>query len=110
MKKILFFLAFIWLSTEAQAQTIKPCEIFGTVCFVQDKFQADFSVYIEETESFATVRVFREDNALYADQTGVWFITNKPAYADYLVYVETIKGRANFTIYYTDTKAFAGCN
>jgi hypothetical protein len=110
MKKLFLLGVFALLAVGAQAQRLKPCNIYGSVYFVKDKFQADFSVYIEETESFADLVVFREDNALYADKSGVWFIANKIGLADYRVYIETIKGRANFSIHYTDNRSFAGCN
>lgn len=98
------------LATATHAQRLKPCELFGAVYFVSDKTQADFSIYLEETESFADLVVFREDNALYADKSGVWFIADRPGLAQHLVFVETIKGRANFSVHYTETRSFAGCN
>jgi hypothetical protein len=110
MKKLLFVAAFFLMAVATQAQRLKPCNLYGSVFFVKDKYLADFTVYLEETESFADLVVFREDNALYADQSGIWFITDKMGLADYRVYIETIKGRANFTIHYTDSRSFAGCN
>ena len=113
MKKLTLlavFSVFCLFATATQAQRLKPCEIFGSVYFVSDRAQADFSIYLEETESFADLVVFREDNALYADKSGVWFIADRPGLAQYLVYVETIKGRANFSVHYTETRSFAGCN
>lgn len=110
MKKLVIAATLCLLVTAAAAQRRKPCDLFGTVYFVKDKLDADFTVYLEETESFANLVVYREDNALYADQSGVWFITDRLGLAQYRVYVETIKGRADFTIHYTETRSFAGCN
>lgn len=88
---------------------VDPCKIYGTVYIERDRTQADLSVYLEETESFADLVVFKEDNSLYADKSGMWYITDKPGLADFRIYIESIKGRAHFSIFYTNTRSFAGC-
>lgn len=96
-------------SQQAAAQSKRLCDIFGTVCFENDKALADFSIYIEEEESFADLVVFKEDNQLFADKSGVWFVTTNRGLAQFRVYIEKEKNRADFTVYYTETKSFAGC-
>jgi hypothetical protein len=70
---------------------------------------AQFSVFIEESEGLADVRVFKEDNPLFADKAGKWHFVKTRGLADFTIFIEETKNLADFTIFYTETEAFAGC-
>ena len=86
------------------------CNIFGTVFIVDNPKEADFRVYIEESEGSADVWVYDTEDKLFADRPGLWYFTNQKAFADFTIYLEKDKYLADFSIYYTDTESFAGCN
>ncbi|PIB37054.1 hypothetical protein BFP72_17410 [Reichenbachiella sp. 5M10] len=99
-----------FLGSDPKSDLPDPCEIYGKVYFSPDPRQADFSVYVEETESFADVIVFEEANALYADRAGHWSTVPNRGMADVYIYLERNRSLADFSIYYTDYESFAGCN
>lgn len=71
---------------------------------------ADFLVYEEDSEAFADVLVFEHDNPLYADRPGQWAFVENKAFANVYVSFVSNKSRADFSIAFTDTESFAGCN
>ncbi|MCV9388417.1 DUF6150 family protein [Reichenbachiella ulvae] len=88
-----------------------PCDIYGKVYYeTRDPNRAHFRVYIEDSESFADVIVYEEQNQLYADRPGHWATVDKPGFADVFIYIEKNRNMADFSIYYTETESFAGCN
>ncbi|UXP33465.1 DUF6150 family protein [Reichenbachiella agarivorans] len=87
-----------------------PCEIYGKVFYEKDPQRAHFRVYVEDSESFADVIVFKEVNALYADRPGHWATVSNHGLADVYIYIEKNRSLADFSIYYTDIESFAGCN
>ena len=87
-----------------------PCSVFGVVYIEPVKKRADFIVYEEKTETFADLRVFREDNRLMADATGLWYFTDKRNFADFTIYIQNEPSNVDFTIFYTDLVAYAGCD
>lgn len=87
-----------------------PCSIFGVVYLEPVKKRADYIVYEEKTEAFADLRVFREENRLLADDTGLWYFTDKRDFADFTIFVQNQPSNADFTIYYTDVISYAGCD
>ncbi len=93
----------------ATAPSIDYCRVYGTIFLETDRTFADIRVYIEESEGLARMQVFREDNALYADKPGIWYITDDRNAADYRVYVEKNRSFAQFSIFYIDNPSFAGC-
>lgn len=99
----------IGLSLSAAAQKMDICKIYGAVYATKDAREADFVIFVEESEAFADLVVFREDNKLYADEKGLWFFTKAINFAQYVVFITDKKDLADFSIYYTDTPAFAGC-
>lgn len=108
---------FIWITAllgcfGAWAQVGRPakCEAFGAVYFTKTKSEADFIVFIEESEGLATLKVFKVDNILYASGPGLWYETQAKSQARYLVYIETErKSAADFTVAYVTQEAYAGC-
>jgi hypothetical protein len=112
MKYIFVFVLFAagLAGKPVQAQNSQLCDLYGTVYIEKEKTLADFSIYIEETsESFADLVIFREDNQLFADKSGIWYFTDNRGLAQYRVFIEKNKDRADFSIFYTDTRSFAGC-
>ena len=88
---------------------IDYCRVYGTIFLEKDRAFADVRVYIEESEGLAKMQVFREDNALYADKPGIWYITDDRNAADYRVYIEKSRSFSQFSIFYIDNPSFAGC-
>lgn len=112
MKHLLLPLLIVLLmsvAASAQVRDKRLCQVYGTFYVEQEKQMADFSVFVEETEGFADLSVFLEENQLYADQSGLWFFVDQPGLADYRIYLERDKNRADFCIFYTNTRSFAGC-
>lgn len=87
-----------------------PCNVFGMVYVEPVKKRADYIVYEEKTEAFADLRVFREENRLLADDTGLWYFTDKRDFADFTIYLQNEPSNADFTIFYTDVISYAGCD
>lgn len=115
LKRIISFLVLTGLSVLSFSGTkdlssFDYCRVYGSVYFVKDRHRADFFVYIEEDETMADIAVFKENVDLYADRPGIWFITENEAFADFRLYVEDRKGSQDFTVFYTETESFAGCN
>lgn len=113
--RICIFLAIttapFFFSASIKAQSFDYCSLSGTV-FIDEKYpeEADFIVHIEESEAFAELKVFREDNSLFADRDGIWFFTETRDFSDFIIYLTEDKDQADFSIYYTDIPSFAGCN
>lgn len=90
-------------------QGFDVCQLYGVVYVTDNPNEANFKVFIEESEAFADLVVFQEDNRLMADRPGIWFITDTPAFANFAIYFERNLGMADFSIFYTDILSFAGC-
>ena len=86
------------------------CNIYGSVYIVDNPKEADYRVYIEDSEGSADVWVYDIEDKLFADRPGLWYFTNQKAFSDFTIYLEKDKYLADFSIYYTDTESFAGCN
>ena len=114
MKKLIFIIAsIICINFDSLAQTNKLpdiCTIFGAVKEVTNRNDADYRIYIEDSEAFASLIIFKQDNKLYADKAGFWFFTPHLSLADFTVYFEKNKSLADFSVYYTTTESFARCN
>lgn len=110
MKKLTFLLGFILFALGSGFAQSKPfCKLSGSIYKAPTKQGTDYWVYIEESEAFADMLIFEEENKLYADEPGVWFFVENKGLADYVIYFTKDKSEADFTIYYTDTPTFAGC-
>jgi len=92
-----------------QQGRVDYCRIYGTVYIEKDRAYADYRVYVAEDEGAANMSVFLEDNALYADQSGIWYFTKDRNQAQYRIYLEKTKSFADFSIAYTTARSFAGC-
>ncbi len=112
MNKICIGVSFFLFFNTASAQIVGKvdhCKIFGKIFVVDFVQQADYRVFEEDTEAFANVVIFKQENRFYADKTGQWFFTKNKAEADFWIYFTETKGQSDFTIAYTPTESFAGC-
>ncbi|MEY3417443.1 MAG: hypothetical protein RL060_1555 [Bacteroidota bacterium] len=99
------------MSSHAQnKKNIDPCQIFGSAYIENNRVDATYRIFIEESAAFANVIVYKQENALYADKAGHWFFTTARGFADFSVFIETNKAFADFVVHYTVTESFAGCN
>ena len=96
-------------SAPAAPQRIDPCSVYGAVYFEKSRSQSDFSIYIEQETGMGQLTVFKEDNKLFADQAGLWYVVDEPSFANYVVHITKDRGLADFSINYTTTRSFAGC-
>jgi hypothetical protein len=87
----------------------ETCELSGVVYVAESPQEADFLVYVKESETAAHLLVFSEVNQLMADRPGIWYFTDKPAFANFSVYFTPTPKKADFFIAYTNEPAFAGC-
>jgi len=88
------------------------CRLFGSVFLTSDpkyKNMARYHVYIEPEEAYADLLVFKENNKLFADGPGLWFISSSRSFADHVFFVTTNRAFADFSIHYTGKRTFAGC-
>ena len=103
------------LATEiVEQQAAKPevCKLFGSVYLTSDpkyKNQARYIVYIEPDEAYADLVVFKENNKLFADAPGLWFVTTSRSFSDHIFYVTTNRAFADFSVHFTTKRTFAGC-
>ena len=86
------------------------CDVYGKIFVEVDPIRADFRVYEEDSEAFADIVVFEQENTLYSDQPGYWSIVEKRGFADIYIYFESDRNLADFSIYFTEYESFAGCN
>jgi hypothetical protein len=96
----------------APVGSIEPCRIYGSVFLETNPARRGFcfaTVYVEPEEAFADVLVFREDNKLFADKPGFWYLAPGPNFADYALFVTENRALADFSIHYTTVRSFAGC-
>ena len=110
MRLTLSLLLFIWstFSGQPKAQPIY-CQLHGAVYTETDPARAQYRVFVEESESFADVLVFKTANALFADKGGLWFITPTRAQANFTIWIVKDRSKADFSIHFIDTESFAGC-
>jgi hypothetical protein len=108
--KFSFILMLMGVSAnDVYAQGFDVCQLYGVVYVTEDPNEANFKVFIEDSEAFADLVVFQEENRLMADQPGIWYIADTPAFANFSIYIERRRGMADFVIFYTDILSFAGC-
>ncbi len=96
----------------APTGSIEPCRIFGSVYLERDPRRRGLcfgTVYEEPEEAFADVLVFREDNKLFADKAGYWYLTEARDFADYVLFVSDNRNLADFSFQFTKSRAYAGC-
>lgn len=111
MTNFSFILMLLGVSVEdVYAQGFDVCQLYGAVYITENPSEANFKIFVEESEAFADLVVFREENRLMADEPGIWFLSDSPAFTNFSVFIEKRRGLADFAIFYTDILSFAGCN
>ena len=99
----------ILTSSKSKTYVDDYCSIYGVIYFEKNKYKADAMVYIEEEETLANLLVFEEDNRLFADEEGLWYITDNPALANYRLFKTSEKQFADFSVNFMEERAFVGC-
>ncbi len=99
----------LWLLLPFFLQQPSYCEVYGTMHEVYNARQADLIVFEEESEAFADLVVYDQDNRFSADRSGHWHFVKRRERARYTIYFTKNRDKADFTVYFTDTEAFAGC-
>jgi len=88
------------------------CKIYGSVYLERDpkyKNTASYTVFLGEEEVYANMIVYRESNKLFADGTGIWYITPTKAFADHILYVTDNRNLADFSVHFTTVRSYAAC-
>ena len=104
-----FLLIFSWFLPAPEPARVDPCSVYGAVYIEKNRSYADFSIYIEPEDGMAQLTVFKEDNKLFADKPGLWYLVDNPGFANYRVHITPDRGMADFSINYTESRSFAGC-
>jgi Family of unknown function (DUF6150) len=107
------FLAFglgSWSSLAPKNAKINYCQIYGTIYFTEKASKADFISFEEEQENFANLVVYKESAPNRANEQGRWHITKDYGQADYIIYLTPNSAEADFTVAFTKTESFIGCN
>lgn len=86
------------------------CNVYGAVHVLKEKRGADYIIYMEESDAFADLLVFKEEHKLYADKSGLWFLEKNKGLADYRIYITKNQDEADFSVFYIDSPTFAGCD
>lgn len=102
-------LACLWFLQKSYGQSQAYCQLKGPVFIETNAARAQFRVYLEESESFADLLVFKTTNALFADKPGLWFFTPSRAQASFSILLVKERSQADFSVHYIDTESFAGC-
>jgi hypothetical protein len=98
--------------TRTVAAESRICRMYGSVYLTSDPRQKSFAryiVFVEKEETYADLLVFRENNKLFADGPGLWYLTANRDFADHIFFVTDKRAFADFAIHYTDKRTFAGC-
>lgn len=93
----------------SQPRNIDPCTLHGAVFIEEVEGFGQYKIFREDVEAFSDLLVFKEQARSFADRSGLWYITDIRAQADFTVAFTDVKGFADFSIYYTDFKSLAGC-
>ncbi|RIY10281.1 hypothetical protein D0T11_10280 [Hymenobacter rubripertinctus] len=92
--------------------SVDPCRLYGSVYLEHDPRRRSgcFAVvYLEPEEAFADLLVYPETNKLFADQAGLWYLTEGRNFADYALFVTHNRNLADFSFQYTKVRNYAGC-
>ncbi|WP_246558906.1 DUF6150 family protein [Hymenobacter piscis] len=100
------------LAAPAAVGSVDPCRLYGSVYLERDPRRRSgcFAVvYLEPEEAFADLLVYPETNKLFADQAGLWYLTEGRSFADYALFVTDNRNLADFSFQYTNVRNYAGC-
>jgi hypothetical protein len=102
------FLLAILFSQQAEAQ-MAWCQLKGAVYVDTNPSRVQYRVFIDDSESFADMLVFKASNTLFADKPGLWYFTEARAQAAVSILIVKDRSQADFSIHFVDTESFAGC-
>jgi hypothetical protein len=106
----LSLLQILFSQPTAKKDEISICDAYGSIYIETDnRNKADFTVYLSKENSFPDLKVYLEENQLYADKAGHWYFVKDREMADYVIFIEKDKGRARYSVFYTDIESQAGC-
>ena len=108
MRLILSVVFYLWAMHTLKAQPAY-CQLKGPVFVETDPARAQYRVFVDDSESFADLLVFRAANALFADKGGLWYFTQSRAQAVFSILFVKERAMADFSVHYIDTESFAGC-
>ncbi len=100
------------IKTEIKVADPEICRLFGSVYLTSDpkeKNLARYIIYLEPEAAFADIQIFKENNKLFADGPGLWYLTSGRNFADHIFFVTTNRAFADFSVHYTKARTFAGC-
>ena len=104
------FIQALFITPEKSTQLGSICNVYGSIYVeTENRNQAHYSIYIEKEDSFNDLKVFVQENQLYADKPGNWYFVKERELADHVIFLEKDKGRARYTIFMTDNEVDAGC-
>lgn len=106
--RLIRWILFMFLSLEGFGQA-QFCQLSGGVKEEKEPGMAVYKVYREESESFADLVVFKSENMLFADKPGKWYFTENRAMSRFTIFWVPERAQADFSIYFTETESFAGC-
>ncbi|HRH34429.1 MAG TPA: DUF6150 family protein [Catalimonadaceae bacterium] len=109
MRLILLILALWFLQMRTSLGQNAYCQLKGPVFVDTNPARIQYRVFLEESESFADLVVFKAANALFADKPGLWFFTPVRAQAAFSIMFVKERSQADFSIFYIETESFAGC-
>lgn len=92
-----------------QAPAVNYCNLYGRIYLSEQQQGTYLSVYFEEYENMGDLEVFVWENALMADHSGMWCFVEDPYQADYILYKEENRQRADLRVHLTDIESLAGC-
>lgn len=100
-----------WKTLAPKTSSLQPpCEVFGNIYFVTQSKNADYVIFVQTEEAFADVVIYKEEEFAYADRSGHWYVTEDILLSDSRVFITENIAEADFTIAYTETESFAGCD
>lgn len=94
---------------QLQAQSQAYCQLKGPVFVETNPARAQYRVYLEESESFADLLIFKTSNSLFADRPCLWYFTPARAQSDFSILFVKDRAQADFSIHFIETESFAGC-
>ena len=103
---------FLFLVTIFAQQAVAQngwCQLKGAVFVDSNPTRIQYRVYLEESESFADLLVFKASNTLFADKPGLWYFTDSRAQAVVSILMVKERSQADFSIHFVDAESFAGC-
>lgn len=110
MRLIGFLAVFLFVFGHPEARAQKAwCQLKGPVFVDTNPSRIQYRVYVEESESFADVLVFKSPNLLFADAPGKWYFTSSRAEANTFIMIVKERSQADFSIHFIETESFAGC-